>query len=185
MFETFQLSNDAFYYLKDGEEPLVDEALDEALVVEALYPDGFTILDFKPLGNTGYIEARIGPKVAMPAVKPVIRQVSNPGYDIEAVERNRKEYADSDEVQMLSEICRLDIVHHRLDILTGQKLAAVLFYYLRQMRYHYRNRIDKRISRNIRHYLLVCAYPLCGNAECRLYRIYSVNGTYNIAVIER
>lgn len=110
MFEIFQLSNDAFYYLKDREEPLVDEALDEALVVEALYPDGFTILDFKPLGNTGYIEARIGPKVAMPAIKPVIRQVSNPGYDTEAVERNRKEYADSDEVQMLSNICRLEIV---------------------------------------------------------------------------
>ena len=112
MFETFQLSNDAFYYLKDGEEPLVDEALDEALVVEALYPDGFTILDFKPLGNTGYIEARIGPKIIVPksAPKPVIRRVSNPGYDTEAVERNRKEYADSDEVQMLSEVCRLDIV---------------------------------------------------------------------------
>lgn len=112
MFETFQLSNDAFYYLKDGEEPLVDEALDEALVVEALYPDGFTILDFRPLGNTGYIEARIGPKIIMPksAPKPVIRRVSSPGYDTEAVERNRKEYADSDEVQMLSEICRLDIV---------------------------------------------------------------------------
>ena len=112
MFETFQLSNDAFYYLKDGEEPLVDEAIDEALVVEALYPDGFTILDFKPLGNTGYIEARIGPKIIVPksTPKPVIRRVSNPGYDTEAVERNRKEYADSDEVQMLSEICRLDIV---------------------------------------------------------------------------
>ena len=112
MFETFQLSNDAFYYLKDGEEPLVDEAIDEALVVEALYPDGFTILDFKPLGNTDYIEARIGPKIIVPkpAPKPVIRRVSNPGYDTEAVERNRKEYADSDEVQMLSEICRLDIV---------------------------------------------------------------------------
>ena len=112
MFETFQLSNDAFYYLKDGEEPLVDEALDEALVVEALYPDGFTILDFKPLGNTGYIEARIGPKIIAPkpASKPVTRRVSNLGYDTEAVERNRKEYADSDEVQMLSEICRLDIV---------------------------------------------------------------------------
>ena len=63
MFETFQLSNDAFYYLKNGEEPLVDEALDEALVIEALYPDGYTILDFKPLGNTGYIEARIGPNL--------------------------------------------------------------------------------------------------------------------------
>ena len=112
MFETFQLSNDAFYYLKDGEEPLVDEAIDEALVVEALYPDGFTILDFKPLGNTGYIEARIGPKIIVPksTPKPVIRRVSNPGYDTEAVERNRKEYADSDEVQMLSEVCRLDIV---------------------------------------------------------------------------
>lgn len=112
MFETFQLSNDAFYYLKDGEEPLVDEAIDEALVVEALYPDGFTILDFKPLGNTGYIEARIGPKIIVPksVPKPVIRRVSNPGYDTEAVERNRKEYADSDEVQMLSEVCRLDIV---------------------------------------------------------------------------
>ena len=112
MFETFQLSNDAFYYLKDGEEPLVDEAIDEAPVVEALYPDGFTILDFKPLGNTGYIEARIGPKIIVPksTPKPVIRRVSNPGYDTEAVERNRKEYADSDEVQMLSEVCRLDIV---------------------------------------------------------------------------
>ena len=112
MFETFQLSNDAFYYLKDGEEPLVDEAIDEALVVEALYPDGFTILDFKPLGNTGYIEARIGPKIIVPksVPKPVTRRVSNPGYDTEAVERNRKEYADSDEVQMLSEVCRLDIV---------------------------------------------------------------------------
>lgn len=112
MFETFQLSNDAFYYLKDGEEPLVDEALDEALVVEALYPDGFTILDFKPLGDTGYIEARIGPKIiaSKPGPKPVIRQASNPGYNTEVVERNRKEYADSDEVQMLSKICRLDIV---------------------------------------------------------------------------
>ena len=112
MFETFQLSNDAFYYLKDGEEPLVDEAIEEALVVEALYPDGFTILDFKPLGNTGYIEARIGPKVIAPkqVYKPVIRQSSNPGYDVETVERNRKEYADSDEVQMLSKVCRLEIV---------------------------------------------------------------------------
>lgn len=112
MFETFQLSNDAFYYLKDGEEPLVDEALDEALVVEALYPNGFTILDFKPLGDTGYIEARIGPKIIAPksVPKPVIRQASNPGYNVEVVERNRKEYADSDEAQMLSKICRLDIV---------------------------------------------------------------------------
>ena len=116
MFETFQLSNDAFYYLKDGEEPLVDEAIDEALVVEALYPDGFTILDFKPLGNTGYIEARIGPKIVMPAlalqpvIKPVIQRCQDFGYNVEAVERNRKEYADSDEVQMLSEICRLEIV---------------------------------------------------------------------------
>jgi len=116
MFETFQLSNDAFYYLKDGEEPLVDDALDEALVVEALYPDGFTILDFKPLGDTGYIEARIGPKIVMPtrALKPIARPVVQKrqdfGYDVEAVERNRKEYADSDEVQMLSKICRLEIV---------------------------------------------------------------------------
>lgn len=115
MFETFQLSNDAFYYLKDGEEPLVDEALDEALVVEALYPDGFTILDFKPLGNTGYIEARIGPKVVMPTrtLRPIAKPVQKRqdfGYNVEAVERNRKEYADSDEVQMLSKICRLEIV---------------------------------------------------------------------------
>ena len=112
MFEIFQLSNDAFYYLKDGEEPLVDEALDEALVVEALYPDGFTILDFKPLGDTGYIEARIGPKLVIPKYepKPIVRQVSAPRYNAEAVERNRKEYADSDEVQMLSKICRLEIV---------------------------------------------------------------------------
>lgn len=116
MFETFQLSNDAFYYLKDGEEPLVDEALDEALVVEALYPDGFTILDFKPLGNTGYIEARIGPKVVRPAetlhpiAKPVIQKRQGFGYNAEAVERNCKEYADSDEVQMLSKIYRLEIV---------------------------------------------------------------------------
>ena len=116
MFETFQLSNDAFYYLKDREEPLVDEALDEALVVEALYPDGFTILDFKPLGNTGYIEARIGPKIItsiktiQPIVEPTTQRPQDIGYNIEAVERNRKEYADSDEVQTLAEICRLEIV---------------------------------------------------------------------------
>lgn len=116
MFETFQLSNDAFYYLKNGEEPLVDETLDEALVVEALYPDGYTILDFKPLGNTGYIEARIGPKIVMPAkaLQPVIKSVTQGcpefGYNVEAVECNRKEYADSDEVQMLSKVCRLEIV---------------------------------------------------------------------------
>lgn len=116
MFETFQLSNDAFYYLKDGEEPLVDEALDEALVVEALYPDGFTILDFKPLGNTGYIEARIGPKVVMPtkALQPAIKSVAQKcqdfGYNIGTIEHNCKEYADSDEVQMLSKVCRLEIV---------------------------------------------------------------------------
>lgn len=116
MFETFQLSNDAFYYLKDGEEPLVDEALDEALVIEALYPDGFTILDFKLLGNTGYVEARIGPKVAAPIkmLKPLpvqpIQQLQNFGYDVDAVERNRKEYHDADEVQMLSKTCRLEIV---------------------------------------------------------------------------
>lgn len=116
MFETFQLSNDAFYYLKNGEEPLVDEALDEALVVEALYPDGFTILDFRPLGNTGYIEARIGPKVVMPAkasqpaFKPVTQKCQDFGYNAEAIERNSKEYADSDEVQMLSKVCRLEIV---------------------------------------------------------------------------
>lgn len=113
MFETFQLSNDAFYYLKDGEEPLIDEALDEALVVEALYPDGFTILDFKLLGDTGYIEARIGPKIIAP--KPVFipgnisQDKQDFGYDIEAIARNCKEYADSDEVHMLSKICRLEI----------------------------------------------------------------------------
>lgn len=112
MFETFQLSNDAFYYLKDGEEPLVDEALDEALVVEALYPDGFTILDFKPLGDTGYIEARIGPKITMPKFvpKPIVPRRQDFGYNAEALERNCKEYADSDEVQMLSKVCRLEIV---------------------------------------------------------------------------
>lgn len=116
MFETFQLSNDAFYYLKNGEEPLVDEALDEALVIEALYPDGFTILDFKPLGDTGYIEARIGPKIIapiktlQPTVGPTTQRPQDISYNIEAVERNRKEYADSDEVQMLSKICRLEIV---------------------------------------------------------------------------
>ena len=112
MFETFQLSNDAFYYLKDGEEPLVDEALDETLVVEALYPDGFTILDFKPLGDTGYIEARIGPKIIVPksTPKPIVSRRQDFGYNTEAVEHNCKEYADSDEVQMLSKICRLDIV---------------------------------------------------------------------------
>lgn len=114
MFETFQLSNDAFYYLKDGEEPLVDEAIDEALVVEALYPDGFTILDYKLLGDTGYVEARIGPKTAMPVRAPrliqPVQKRQDFGYDVEAVERNRKEYYDADEVQMLSKICRLEIV---------------------------------------------------------------------------
>lgn len=134
MFETFQLSNDAFYYLKDGEEPLVDEALDEALAIEAMYPEGLAILDYKLLGDTGYIEARIGPKAALlGSRKPklIVQRPQNLGYNLSAVTRNSQEYADSDETSMLSKVCRLEIVWlntehtqlraywHRLDL--GQR----------------------------------------------------------------
>lgn len=115
MFETFQLSSDAFYYLKDREEPIIDDAIDEALVIEAMFPDGFTILDYRDIGNTGYIEAHIGPKLNV-TVKPTkrapIQQVSktNYGFNTAAVEVNSKEYFDTDEAFLLSKVCRVEIV---------------------------------------------------------------------------
>lgn len=40
---TIQLSNDAFYYLLSGEEPLDDNNIDEAEEILSLFPNGFYI----------------------------------------------------------------------------------------------------------------------------------------------
>ena len=53
------------------------------------------------------------------------------------------------------------------------------------MSYHYRHRVDKRISRNVSHYLLVCTYPLRRDAERRLNGVYAVNRVYHISVVKR
>lgn len=49
--KTFQLSNDAFFYLYSGEEPLDEDNLEEAQEIEDLFPNGFEVLD-----NWSYVD---------------------------------------------------------------------------------------------------------------------------------
>lgn len=42
---TLQISNDAFYYLKDGEDPIDEENLHEAYEIQEMFPNGFQIQD--------------------------------------------------------------------------------------------------------------------------------------------
>ena len=41
--QTMQISNDAFFYLLEEEEPLDEENLEEAYEILALFPHGFNI----------------------------------------------------------------------------------------------------------------------------------------------
>lgn len=60
--ETLQLSNDAFYYLKDEDEPLDESNLEEAQEVFAMFPDGFIIEDhWQAIKGTDLIEATFVP----------------------------------------------------------------------------------------------------------------------------
>ena len=53
-----QLSNDIFYYLKFGEDPLYTDDLSEADRIREQFPEGFEILDeWEALEGTDLIEA--------------------------------------------------------------------------------------------------------------------------------
>lgn len=60
--QVLQLSNDAFFYLKEEEEPLDEENLEEAQEVLQMFPAGFIIEDdWKPVDGTDMIEAKFVP----------------------------------------------------------------------------------------------------------------------------
>ena len=42
---TLQISNDAFYYLRDGEDPIDEENLNEVYEIQEMFPNGFQIQD--------------------------------------------------------------------------------------------------------------------------------------------
>ena len=59
-----QLSNDAFYYLNYGEEPLDEDNLEEAKEIAAEFPNGFYIEDdWKLVDDSDLIEATFIPYV--------------------------------------------------------------------------------------------------------------------------
>lgn len=61
---TLQITNDAFFYIKEDEEPLDDNNLDEALEVLSMFPNGFEIKDdWKPVEDSDLIEATFIPYV--------------------------------------------------------------------------------------------------------------------------
>lgn len=61
---TLQITNDAFYYLKEDEDPLDDDNLDEALEVLSMFPNGFEIReDWRPVEDSDLIEATFIPYV--------------------------------------------------------------------------------------------------------------------------
>lgn len=62
--QVLQLSNDAFYYLYCGEEPLDDDNIEEALEIQAMFPNGFEIEDnWSAVENSDLIEAMFVPYV--------------------------------------------------------------------------------------------------------------------------
>lgn len=61
---TLQLTNDAFYYLKEDEDPLDEDNLEEALEVLSMFPNGFEIEDnWKPVEDSDLIEATFIPYI--------------------------------------------------------------------------------------------------------------------------
>ena len=62
--QTMQISNDAFFYLLEEEEPLDDENLDEAKEILSMFPYGFHIEDdWKPVEDSDLIECTFIPYV--------------------------------------------------------------------------------------------------------------------------
>lgn len=61
---TLQLTNDAFFYLKNDEEPLDEENIEEAIEVQNMFPHGYVIEDsWKEVPDTDLIEAIFIPYV--------------------------------------------------------------------------------------------------------------------------
>lgn len=62
--EILQISNDAFFYLRDGEEPLDEANLEEANEIYASFPNGFEIKGlWATIPDTDIIEATFVPYV--------------------------------------------------------------------------------------------------------------------------
>lgn len=61
---TLQLSNDAFFYLAYGEEPLDEGNLDEAIEIQQMFPRGYNINDWEYVdGEFDLIQATFVPYV--------------------------------------------------------------------------------------------------------------------------
>lgn len=62
--QTMQISNDAFFYLLEEEEPLDEENLEEAYEILALFPHGFNIEEnWKAIEDSDLIECTFVPYV--------------------------------------------------------------------------------------------------------------------------
>lgn len=62
--QVMQISNDAFYYLYYGEEPLDDENMEEAQEITDMFPNGFVIEDnWENIDDTDLIECTFVPYV--------------------------------------------------------------------------------------------------------------------------
>lgn len=52
-----QLSNDAFFYILSGEQPIDETNLDEANEILDMFPNGFYIKSWEPIDNSDLIQA--------------------------------------------------------------------------------------------------------------------------------
>jgi hypothetical protein len=60
--KTMQLSNDAFFYITQEEEPLDESNLEEALEILSMFPNGFYVDEnWKPVEDSDLIEATFIP----------------------------------------------------------------------------------------------------------------------------
>lgn len=77
MEEEIILSNDAFFLLVQGDEPLDDQAYAEAEKIASRFPDGFEA-DFLRYADGGFVVARFKPKAGHPAGPPLPPELSWP-----------------------------------------------------------------------------------------------------------
>ena len=62
--QTMQISNDAFFFITEEEEPLDEENLEEAQEVLSMFPNGFYVEEnWKPVEDSDLIEATFIPYV--------------------------------------------------------------------------------------------------------------------------
>lgn len=57
--ETIQITGDAFYYLRDNEEPIDPDNIEEAEEFKAMFGNFRFISDPEPIANTDMVEAKI------------------------------------------------------------------------------------------------------------------------------